>query len=100
MKPVDTGAGNLISSQLQSGGHSPILDLDFEAKLIPSSTPGRYHLYLDGVEMTDSEYQMLIECLVRVGVLEKGILRQYREKGGTFARPPWITKPKGDKGSR
>src|SRR4051794_39832810 len=41
---------NLVSSRLATKDHeifgdwhSPVLDIDFEARLIPSSTPGHYH---------------------------------------------------------
>ena len=35
--------------------HRPILDLDFPAALVPSTTPGHFHLYLDK-PMAEEDY--------------------------------------------
>ena len=50
---VDLDQANVVSS-LQSGTepgsraqHYPVLDLDLPAVLVPSSTPGHSHLYID-----------------------------------------------------
>ncbi len=99
MKPVAQGRGNLISSKLLNGKHSPILDLDFAAMLVESTNPGHYHLYLDGIELDDDQMDDLIESLVRVGILQEGILRRWNHDGAQFARPPWVKKPEGGVGS-
>lgn len=99
MKPTRVGAGNLISSKLKNGKHAPILDLDFAAHLVESTNPGHYHLYLDGIELTEDQMDDLVRSLQRVGVLQKGILNRWERDGATFVRPPWVKKPDGGVGS-
>jgi len=43
---VEDGA-NVVSSLLTNGNHAPCIDLDVPAMLVPSSTPGHSHLYID-----------------------------------------------------
>lgn len=70
------GHGNVISSIIDPEAndlhedvprlHAPILDLDeVGAVLVPSSTPGNFHLYLDGVALTDDQYGALLQALYR-----------------------------------
>lgn len=83
--------GNLVSSKTDKGTHMPVLDLDIPHRLIPSSTPGHSHLYLD-VEMSAAQYQDLVELLVEVGVMGRGNLIQFEVRGETFARKPHVHK--------
>lgn len=85
---------NLISSenQLMKGWHYPILDLDFEASLIPSSTKGHYHLFL-GKAMTDKQLDKLLSALVEAGIVQQGVLdNQWKKRKALFARVPWVKK--------
>lgn len=87
--------GNLISSALdRPGWHMPVLDLDVPHRLVPSSTEGHSHLYLD-VPMTQHTYQRLISALVNAGILGVGIQSQMRENGATFVRKPGVVKGEG-----
>lgn len=45
---------NLVSSKMYNehgylDRHSPVLDIDFPARLLPSTTEGHFHSYLDGL---------------------------------------------------
>lgn len=71
--------------------HRPVLDIDFEAALIPSSTPGHYHLYLDKL-MTINDYEDLIDVLGRVGIIEPGYADATIQRGYSSARLPWVKK--------
>lgn len=51
--------------------HAPVLDIDFGAQLIPSSTPGHFHLYFEKA-MTWDNYCGLLKALGAVGILEQG----------------------------
>ena len=87
------GEANLVGSQLPSGLHAPVLDLDTASPVVvPSSTPGHYHLYLDGVELTTEEYSELLDVLCRLGIIERGFANQLPRLGQTFLRPPGFTK--------
>lgn len=76
----------------QGRTHRPVLDLDLPAQLIPSSTPGHFHLYLD-VEVPHRAYMALLDALAVAGVIEEGYRNASRERGYTAARLPWVRKP-------
>jgi hypothetical protein len=68
-----------------------VLDLDLPAQLIPSSTPGHFHLYLD-VELSHSTYMDLLTALAAAGIIERGYADASRERGYTAVRLPWVRK--------
>lgn len=84
---------NLISSRLTDGFHSPVLDVDYGARLIPSSTPGHFHLYLDDLRLTWDEYQELLLVLAKLGVIEPGYAAASIDRRQTMVRKPGVTKP-------
>ena len=71
--------------------HTPVLDIDVPAMLVPSSTPGNHHLYID-VPMTWSQYKRLLNVMCEVGILEPGYVNASKERGFTAVRLPWIRK--------
>lgn len=84
--------GNLVASATDVPGvHMPVIDLDCPHRLVPSSTEGHSHLYLD-VPMSTVQYKKLIETLVEVGLLGEGNLRQFQAHGQTFVRKPHVKK--------
>lgn len=94
---------NLISSKAYEvdgiSYHTPIFDLDIDARLVPSSTPGHWHLYLNRV-ITDTEYGNILKAFNEAGIVQNGIIKEQWEKyGQTTVRLPGIQKKVGDKGS-
>lgn len=85
------GEGNLVSSLTEDGTHRPALDLDIPARLVPSTTEGHSHLYLD-VNLSQEEYQKLLDVMWEVGILQRGFVSQLERLGATFLRPPWVKK--------
>ena len=71
--------------------HRPVLDLDFPAQLIPSSTPGHFHLYLD-VKIPWRKYMKMLKAMEKAGVLEPGYVRAAHDRGFSGVRLPWIKK--------
>lgn len=71
--------------------HYPVLDLDFPAELIPSSTPGHFHLYL-GKAVPSNAYFEMLETMVGAGILEEGFVNASIARGYTAARMPWVHK--------
>lgn len=69
--PTDAHPANLITSKVSEDKHMPAFDIDMPARLVPSKTKGHYHLMIDK-EMSWPEYQLLLQALVIVGVVEKG----------------------------
>ena len=103
--PVPLGPlANIISSEIDRAPrpgdgnptgepmHTVMLDLDVEARLLPSSTPGHYHLYID-VPMPWRKYKRLLKTLAHVGIIEPGYYRAAAQRQATFLRLPWIRKP-------
>lgn len=91
---------NVISSQINpkytfdvEPRHKILLDIDYPAYLIPSSTPGHSHLYLDvpnGVEHED--YMALLKLLGKMKVIEQGYAEVSIARGHSDLRLPWVKK--------
>ena len=71
--------------------HTVMLDLDVPAHLIPSTTPGHSHLYID-VPMSWSRYKHLLWALKAACVIEPGYYAASVRRGFTSVRLPWIRK--------
>lgn len=71
--------------------HAPVLDIDFDAKLIPSSTPGHFHLYLQKA-MTWDDYVVLLNALGNTGILEPGYVASALRRGYSSVRKPGVYK--------
>lgn len=87
---------NVISSKRtdQHGleRHALLIDLDVPAYLIPSSTEGHSHLYVD-VSMNKAAYFRVLDALADAGIIERGYSDVSQRKGATFLRLPWVKKP-------
>jgi len=84
----------LVTSYVDAPGeqlHRPIVDLDLPAALVPSSTPGHFHLYIDK-PMSWAKYAALLEAFEAAGLIETGYLFASLERGHTAVRLPWIKK--------
>lgn len=92
---AEVGQGaNLVSSLRRDTfieRHAVILDLDVPAYLVPSSTEGHSHLYID-VKCSREDYFNLLHALADCGVIEEGYARASEAKGATFLRLPWVKK--------
>lgn len=85
--------GNLISSQTDVvGAHMPCIDIDVPCRLVPSSTPGHYHLYFDVLVHSD-EYFGMLEAMADAGIVEDGYVRASEARGMSLVRRPGVTKP-------
>jgi hypothetical protein len=98
---VDLSDANVVSSLFKSsctGGektqrHAVLLDIDYPAHLVASSTPDHYHLYLEppgGVE--HEKYMNLLAVLRDCGIIEKGYADVSIARGHSDLRLPWVTK--------
>lgn len=84
-EPCWGSKANLIASRTTRGLHAPVLDIDFEARLIPSRTEGHYHLYLDR-EIPWWKYRILLWALKVAGIIEPGYYRASVERKMTMCR--------------
>lgn len=71
--------------------HTIMLDIDLPARLIPSSTPGCSHLYIDA-PMTWRQYKRVLRALGKAGVIEKPFAKISIQRGATHLRVPWKDK--------
>lgn len=93
---VDIHKADLITSEVEGGKkHKVILDIDFPAQLIPSTTPGHFHLYLDK-ELSWADYSDLLEVLGDLGIIETGYANASVNRGYSAVRLPWVKKPKSE----
>lgn len=92
---IDLRKANTITSQMANTGaanlHRVVLDIDRGCKVIPSSTPGHHHLYIDAV-MPWETYSRLLTVLAEAGIIEPGYNSASQERGYTRLRLPWIRK--------
>lgn len=88
---------NIITSRMAedltegSMWHRIVLDIDVPVKVVPSSTEGHSHLYIDIAVLWD-DYKPLLEALASAGVVEEGYVEASIREGYTSARLPWIKK--------
>lgn len=85
------GGANVVSSLLTNGRHAPAIDLDLPAVLVPTSTFGHSHLYLDH-EMCWDHYRRLLEVMVEAGLVETGFYESAIRRGTTLLRLPGVSK--------
>lgn len=92
-EPADTWEeANAISSEIAGTNmHAPVLDLDYSAELVPSSTPGHFHLYLNRA-VTWPAYKKLLLALAECGLIEDGYVSASIDRQATFVRKPGVTK--------
>ena len=83
----------LVSSLTRQGTHRPVLDLDsVGAALVPSTTPGNFHLYLDGIELSWREYKRFLKACQRAGLITDGYLKHSIRREQTLVRRPGLRK--------
>lgn len=71
--------------------HKPVLDIDLPVIVLPSSTEGHHHLYIDKV-LTWDQYVELLDVLVKVGIVQEGFRNASVAREHTAVRLPWIKK--------
>jgi hypothetical protein len=97
---VSEEKANLVSSLIDDGDehtrmHAPVLDIDMPCRLVPSTTEGHFHLYIDKA-MTWERYALLLNALMRAGIIEEGFYKMSMKREATFVRKPGVEKQEGD----
>lgn len=82
---------SLLTSEVGDDRHVIALDLDLPAALVPSTTEGHYHLYIDK-ELTWTEYKKLLLAMAEAGVIEDGYAMASIQRRATHLRTPWTSK--------
>lgn len=80
---------NLVTSKINQEGdlHAPCIDIDAPVMVIPSATPGHYHLYIDK-QISWNDYQLLLHTLSSVGIVEEGYVKASVTNGFSSLRTP------------
>ncbi len=91
-QPCLKDEANLLSSLCHDGKHRLVLDFDFPARWVPSTTPGNGHLYIDK-PMTWAEATKLMNVMKEVGLLQSGFVKAALVRKATHVRPEWVKKP-------
>lgn len=68
-----------------------LLDIDVPAWLVPSSTPGHSHLYVD----LTTDQEALVEFLAaarKIGLIQPGYEQMAKDRGFCSLRLPWVRK--------
>ena len=91
---ADLADANVVSSELKylPGNHLVAIDLDVEAYLVPSSTPGHSHLYIGGRPIPHDDYMELLRVLAKCYVIEPGYAEVSIKRGHSDLRLPWVDK--------
>jgi hypothetical protein len=97
-KEVEPDRANAISSALVEEGkswrdrrHTIALDIDHRVRVVPSSTEGHSHLYID-VPLEWEQYEKLLKVLAEIGVVEEGYVGASIRRRATHLRLPWVRK--------
>ena len=88
---VLVGSKMPYGSWVTEGLHKPVIDVDVPIRVVPSTTEGHSHLYID-TEMTFPALLHLLEAMVDVGLVEYGYLQGVRARGASYVRLPWVKK--------
>lgn len=92
--PTTEENANLIGSLTDKGMHMPLLDIDYDAALLPSSTPGHFHLYLNKAIKWDV-YKKFLEAAAEAGIIQKGYADWSLARSQSFLRKPGVKKETG-----
>ena len=77
--------------------HTFMVDIDHPCYLVPSTTEGHYHLYIDVPGGVGQEaFFGLLRAMVAAGIVEPGYAEASIEQGHTSLRPPWRKKESSD----
>lgn len=87
-----SGANVVVSMTVEDVDiHKIVLDIDHPVKVLPSTTEGHHHLFIDKA-MTWSQYVDVLRALAVAGVIEPGYKNASVDRGFTAVRLPWVKK--------
>lgn len=78
----------LPSARVLDGAHAPVFDIDREVHLVPSSTPGHFHLYCPQ-PTTWRRYKKAMKAMAKAGIVDPEWVRlSIARKFGLVRRQP------------
>ena len=94
---ADLDEADIVSSEFRKrrpnarAQHMVVLDIDVPIAVIPSSTPGHSHLFIDA-RMSWDEYSDVLSALANAGIIEAGYAAASKARGFSAVRLPWVRK--------
>jgi hypothetical protein len=91
--PNVLSADELFGHKIEGGFHQVVLDIDWPAELLESSTPGHYHLYVQipgGVPW--EKYEAFLKAAADIDLIQEGYAAVSMKRGHTDVRLPWVQK--------
>ena len=84
---------NVITSMVKDNVtmHKLVVDIDLPAVLVPSSTPGHFHLYIDHAIPAEA-YWTLLRAMAAAGLIEENYAEASIDQGRSGVRLPWVKK--------
>lgn len=79
--------GTILGSLLPDGMQLPIFDLDFDCRLVPSRTPGHFHLYINK-PLDEFKYLNILRSLAQAGIVQEAWVNRLDTHDRTFLRLP------------
>lgn len=89
--PADHENATAVTSELPDGKHMPVIDIDLECMLVPSTEAGHFHLYINQA-MEWEKFVAMLEAMQAAGVIGPGYLRYTKKRGFATVRYPGVTK--------
>lgn len=89
--PADHENATAVTSELPDGRHMPVIDIDLECMLVPSTETGHFHLYINKA-MEWEKFVAMLEAMQEAGVIGPGYLRYTKKRGFATVRYPGVTK--------
>lgn len=71
--------------------HKVVIDLDMDAALWETTTPGHHHLIIDR-ELSWGEYSRLLKAFMEAGLIEQGYYSACMARKASWIRTPWTKK--------
>jgi len=92
-KPDSPSRSTVISSKsrVYDHLHRPMIDLDLDAALVPSSTPGHNHLYINR-PIDEKQYERLLFVMRDCGLVQPGVYNSFKLNQETSLRIPGVSK--------
>lgn len=82
----------ITSEVVGSDLHAPVFDFDYPCELVESTTPGHYHLYLNGPPITKEAYMEVLSVMAKHGLVQTGYANAAKDRGFATLRLPWVKK--------
>jgi hypothetical protein len=93
---TDEKRANCVGSLLVDGRHAPAIDIDLPCRLVPSTTLGCFHLYIDH-PTSWFRYRVMLWAMWKAGFVQKGYYKVSVKRKNTFLRMPGVKKKVGDR---